>query len=64
MVVKLNGKEICTSKANYGSVAGVGGDTKPWTTIKTMSECDEAIPVKKGDTISIDAIWDKEAHPL
>jgi hypothetical protein len=62
MVINLNGRDICTSKANYG--APIKSKDESWSTIATMSECDFAIPVKKGDTLSLDAFWDKVAHPL
>ena len=65
MVVKLNGKEICTSHAKYDTtVPGSEPGAKSWTTIGRMTECDDTIPVKVGDALSIDATWDKNAHPL
>jgi hypothetical protein len=66
MVVRLNNREICVSKAHYGSTVRVEDSNVPsnWTTISSMSECDDIIPVKKGDTIAVDASWDKAAHPL
>jgi hypothetical protein len=66
MVVRLNGREICTSKAYYGASMRIEGNQSAsnWTTISYMTECDDIIPVKKGDTISVDVSWYKVAHPL
>jgi hypothetical protein len=67
MAVFLNDKRICLSSAEYGTTMGVskasaGG--QPWTTISKMSDCTDAIPVKKGDKLRLEAAYDEKTHPL
>jgi hypothetical protein len=66
MKVMLNDKLICTSDASYGKT--YNGDAKPgakeWTTISKMADCNDVIPIKKGDKIVLDAAYDEIAHPL
>jgi hypothetical protein len=78
-VVKVNGKQICESKAVYGGagavMSGMGGhphgkytdnghDQSPsWETIGEMTQCYGPIKVSKGDTIEIEASYDMEKHP-
>jgi hypothetical protein len=66
MRVILNDKLVCTSKASYGKT--YGGDALPgtteWTTISKMADCNDVLPVKKGDRIVLDAEYDEIAHPL
>jgi hypothetical protein len=61
----VNGKVYCKSKAIYG---GPGGtiilEGKTWATIATMTECNDPIPVKKGDKLKIEATYDTKEHPL
>ena len=59
MRISVNGKLVCESKAQY---AGKANGAK-WDTIKEMSQCNEATPVKKGDKLTIEAIYDLDAHP-
>jgi hypothetical protein len=62
----LNDKMACISNATYGvSANGLPGNAsgKEWQTITKMHECDEPIPVKKGDKIKITATYDMKAHP-
>ena len=48
----LNGKVVCHSLATYGgSEATLVNDGKKWETLSSMSECGDAIPVKKGDVV-------------
>jgi hypothetical protein len=54
MVLFLNGKEICTSRAVY--------DEKE--VIQAMTSCDETHPVKKGDVITVKSIYDIVRHPM
>ena len=54
MILYLNGKEICTSKAVY--------DEKD--VIQAMTSCDETLPVKKGDIITMKSIYDIVRHPM
>jgi hypothetical protein len=67
MTAFLNDKMICMSEATYGTTLATEADAasgKNWTTISKMGDCNFAIPVKKGDTIRVDAAFDKVAHPL
>jgi hypothetical protein len=65
IVLKLNGKEVCVSKAEYGGTGHEGFNAKgeKWTTIRGMTTCDEPIKVIKGDKISVIANFDMEEHP-
>jgi hypothetical protein len=61
----LNDKLVCESKPTYGGPQGTfhrNGTT--WETISAMSLCDLAIPVKKGDYISLESVYDLVRHPL
>jgi hypothetical protein len=59
MILKINGKEVCYSKANYGK----GGDNNE-ETILEMSQCDKNIAIKKGDTLQLKSVYDLKTHPL
>jgi hypothetical protein len=60
----LNGKVVCQSRASYGgSEATLVKDGKKWETLSSMSECGNAIPVKKGDIVRLDASFDTQQHP-
>jgi hypothetical protein len=65
MSAKLNGKEVCTSKALYGGPGheGTGAKGEKWTTINSMEFCEEPIKVSKGDNLTITADFDMYAHP-
>jgi hypothetical protein len=54
MVLKLNGEEICTSKASYDEKNGING----------MSSCDKPIRVKKGDLLAMESLYDIVKHPM
>jgi hypothetical protein len=54
MVMKLDGKVVCTSLPKYND-KGV---------ITTMSLCPEPIPVKKGQSMVITSTYDTTAHKL
>jgi hypothetical protein len=56
----VNGKKVCESKAQYG---GAGSEAGQWATVSGMSECNDLIPIKKGDSLTIAAIYDLETHP-
>lgn len=60
MVLYINDKEICTSKADYGS--GAAGEDS--STIRSMSWCPEIINVKKGDVMRMSSLYDLKKHPL
>ena len=53
MVMSLNGKEICRSVPNY-----IGDN------IQGMSDCRLDIPVRVGDAMQLESIYDLAAHPL
>jgi hypothetical protein len=62
----VNGKEGCTSKAIYGTdeaLKGLGANGADWVTIKDMSVCPNAVKVKKGDSIIVQADYDFDTHP-
>jgi hypothetical protein len=62
----LNGKVVCNSRAVYGGDENhaIAPNGKIWDTIHTMTECNEPIQVKAGDTVSTIAVYDTTAHPL
>ncbi|TLD35783.1 uncharacterized protein E2P81_ATG02086 [Venturia nashicola] len=77
MAVKINDKTVCTSEAKYGFAAafsGTGGMKKRVVadpgphgdatsqTILEMSQCFN-IPLKKGDTYALEAVYDTKKHP-
>jgi hypothetical protein len=64
MSVSLNGKNICTSKAEYGATYSRSSTASKWTTISKMTDCVDAIPVKRGDRIALEAAYDTVKHPL
>jgi Stress up-regulated Nod 19 len=64
MVVKINGKEVCRSIAEYGGPGHemqVHGEVLK--TISGMSLCSNSVEVAKGDKLSITANFDVNAHP-
>jgi len=65
MSAKLNGKEVCNSKALYGGPGHEGASQtgEKWTTINSMEFCEEPIKVSKGDKLTITADFDMIAHP-
>jgi hypothetical protein len=66
VVLELNGKEICDSKAVYGGDGGEGVSPsgKPWETIRQMTQCTTPIDVKKGDVVGLKTYYDTKLHPL
>ena len=54
VITYLNGKEICTSIAEYDGSNGIFG----------MSACDKPIKVKKGDVVSLKSVYDIVKHPM
>lgn len=65
MVMKLNGKEACVSKAMYGGQGATTktADGKVFETISGTSECLEPFKVTKGDRIETTAYYDLDMHP-
>lgn len=60
----INNKLACNSTAVYGLAGGqLVVEGKEWKTISKMNECLEPYPVKKGDKIVLEAVWDNELHP-
>jgi hypothetical protein len=57
VLVKLNGKQICDSKAIYGN-SGKGD----WKTIDHMQQCNSPVQVKKGDQVVVEANYDLELY--
>jgi hypothetical protein len=49
----------CESKAAYAGKANGAA----WDTIKEMSLCPESLPIKKGDKLTVEALYDLDAHP-
>ena len=58
MVLFINGKEVCTSRAVYGK----GGDNNA-ETIQEMTAC-PVIAFKKGDIVTMNSVYDLSQHPL
>jgi hypothetical protein len=56
----INNKTVGESKAQYG---GAGSESGRWATISGMTQCNDLIPVKKGDILTIGANYDVETHP-
>jgi hypothetical protein len=65
IIVKINGKEACISKAEYGGPGATrkAKDGTTWTTVREMTYCPGPLKVKRGDKISLEARYDFEAHP-
>lgn len=59
MVMLINDKEVCESKAVYGK----GGSNNEETIVR-MIECAPGLKVKKGDTLTLKTIYDLKTHPL
>ena len=70
--LKLNGNVICDSQAIYGgeesrtTLEGEGEEdgAQEWQTIRSMTECNEPVPVKKGGVLSTTVWYDLAKHPL
>lgn len=65
MLITINGKVACDSKVLYG---GPGfeytmKDGSKVEAIRTTTECDQPIEVKKGDKVDVVAKYDFVAHP-
>ena len=66
VVLTLNGKVICNSRAIYGGSESetVGPGGKQWETIREMTQCTDAVPVKAGDVVRMSSVYDTGLHPL
>jgi hypothetical protein len=60
VIVKINGKPVCESKAVYG---GKDATSDGWATIGEMTPCYGPISVKKGDLMTLESNYDLEKHP-
>jgi hypothetical protein len=57
MIMYINGKVVCESKALYGSK----GDSA----IESMSVCfSKPLPVKQGDKLVLEAVYDVSKHAV
>jgi hypothetical protein len=65
IIMRVNGKEICDSKALYGGPGHtrVGPNGEVWETINHMTHCRNVTKVSKGDKITTEANYDVELHP-
>ena len=65
VVMKVNGKLFCDSKANYGGTKATmeTGDGQKWETIQSMIECEGPLKVVRGDIITVEANYDLDMHP-
>ncbi|KAF2674468.1 hypothetical protein BT63DRAFT_474211 [Microthyrium microscopicum] len=57
MILLINDKEVCVSAPIYTKANG-------FESIAGMPSCPEAIPVKKGDTLTMKSVYDLAKHPL
>jgi hypothetical protein len=60
ILLKINEKVICDSKAIYG---GKDAEIDGWATVSGMTICETPSPVKKGDILTIEANYDMVTHP-
>jgi hypothetical protein len=61
-----NSSVICDSRAVYGGTGseGVAPNGRPWETIHEMSQCRDRVKLKKGDVLTVKAVYDTTQHPL
>lgn len=59
MVMLINDKEVCESKAVYGK----GGSNND-ETIVSMTPCPPSLKLKKGDILSMKSVYDLKSHPM
>jgi hypothetical protein len=65
IAVKINGKEICNSRAIYGGATRSTKDAtgKIQETLSGQTDCPDMLKVKKGDKFAVSANYDLELHP-
>lgn len=67
MLLTVNDKVVCDSRAHYGidsrDTASLAPNGKQWQVITEMSQCIDPIPIKKGDILQMVSIYDNAAHP-
>jgi hypothetical protein len=61
MVLIVNDKEVCASNAMYEK-AGSGASNNEVMT--QMSKCENSIPIKKGDVLTLKSVYDLKTHPM
>jgi Stress up-regulated Nod 19 len=61
IVLTLNGKEICNSRAIYGQERGV--DESQWAVITKMEQCTSPVAIKKSDKLQITSYYDTAKYP-
>jgi Stress up-regulated Nod 19 len=59
MIMMVNGKEVCESKAVYGKAAANNDEA-----VVDMTLCDKSVPLKRGDELTLKAEYDLKSHPL
>jgi hypothetical protein len=66
ITLSVNGELICDSAATYGGKQGTlyNADGSKWETIASMTACDEGVPLKKGDVLTMVSVYDTDMHPL
>jgi hypothetical protein len=60
VIVKVNNKTVCQSQAKY---AKGGKEAGTWDALSSMGVCNDMVPVKKGDQLTITAQYDLGLHP-
>lgn len=66
VLININGKEACNSKAIYGGEGRSTSDTAAGHAGETLAgqvDCPNMIKVVKGDKLAISAYYDLELHP-
>jgi hypothetical protein len=61
IILEVNGKTVCDSKAVYGPLVKENG--MEWAVIEKMTQCTEPIKVSKGDKLHMRSFYDTEKHP-
>jgi len=68
MKVKINGKEVCTSKAEYVNIPPnprkLEGIPTPGSGIVKMTECITPWKILRGDKIELETYYDFDKHPI
>jgi hypothetical protein len=59
MTMMVNDKKVCESEAIYAK----GGDNNDEVLVD-MTFCNNSIPIKKGDELTLRAEYDLKSHPL
>lgn len=65
MVLYINDEPVCNSQPTYGGELGTFNiNGTKWETISQMSLCTLVMPVKKGDKVVVESVYDLHSHPL